>query len=86
MTYFEREALSQGAFTTMDLLFEQASAFGTVGLSAAGTPQLTKASWLVLIPSMYLGRVGPAAFAIGLAMRKAKSTERVHPDGKILVG
>jgi trk system potassium uptake protein TrkH len=86
MTYFEREALSQGAFTAMDLLFEQASAFGTVGLSAAGTPQLTKASWLVLIPSMYLGRVGPAAFAIGLAMRKAKGTERVHPEGKILVG
>ncbi len=86
MTYFEKEALSQGAFTTLDLLFEQASAFGTVGLSALGTPRLSEASWLVLIPSMYLGRVGPASFAIGLAMRKAKKAERVHPEGKILVG
>ena len=86
MTFFEHAALSAGKFSTLDLLFEEASAFGTVGLTAAGTPQLTHASWLVLIPSMYLGRVGPASFAIGLAMRKTRHTERIHPEGKTLVG
>ncbi len=86
MTFFEHAALSAGKFSTLDLLFEEASAFGTVGLTSAGTPQLTQASWMVLIPSMYLGRVGPASFAIGLAMRKAKHTERIHPEGKTLVG
>jgi Trk-type K+ transport system membrane component len=41
---------------------------------------------MVLIPAMYLGRVGPAAFAISLALRSTKKREMVHPEGKILVG
>jgi trk system potassium uptake protein TrkH len=86
MTFVERKALMAGKLSKLDLLFEATSAFATVGLSSAGTPGLHENSWAVLIPAMYLGRVGPASFAIGLAMRKLKKTERIHPEGKTLVG
>ena len=40
------------------LLFEEVSAFGTVGLSTGITPDLSVASKLVLILTMFIGRLG----------------------------
>ena len=42
----------------VQLLFEEVSAFGTVGLSTGITPGLSAASKLVLILTMYIGRLG----------------------------
>ena len=42
----------------VQLLFEEVSAFGTVGLSTGITPDLCTASKLVLIFTMYVGRLG----------------------------
>jgi trk system potassium uptake protein TrkH len=86
LSLVERDALAQGAFTFLDLLFETTSAFGTVGLSAIGTPELSPVSWAILIPVMYLGRIGPASFAISLAMQRSPHKEPVHPEGRTLVG
>ena len=86
LSVIERKSLDAGFFSFLDVMFESSSAFGTVGLSSIGTPNLTGASWAVLIPVMYLGRVGPASFAISLAMQKTGHRELVHPEGKTLVG
>lgn len=86
LTVFEREALNHEKFTTLDLLFEEISAFGTVGLTSAGTPGLHQSSWLVLILSMFIGRVGPASFALALAGRSASGKDKVYPEVKVLVG
>lgn len=86
LSIIERQALDANQFSFLDVLFEASSAFGTVGLSAVGTPNLSPASWSVLIPVMYLGRVGPASFAISLAMHKVTHRELVRPEGKTLVG
>lgn len=86
LTFFERDALARGSFSFLDLLFETTSAFGTVGLSAVGTPALRPVSWAILIPVMYLGRIGPASFAISLAMQRSPHKEPVHPEGRTLVG
>ncbi len=86
MSFIENAALEAGRFSFLDLVFESTSAFATVGLSSANTPTLQPASWTVLIPAIYLGRVGPASFAISLAMQKASKRELVHPEGKTLVG
>ena len=82
----EQTSLAAGRFSFLDLIFEATSAFATVGLSAIGTPNLQPLSWLILIPIMYLGRVGPASFAIGLAMRKLKHAERIRPEGRTMIG
>jgi trk system potassium uptake protein TrkH len=48
------------------LLFESASALGTVGLSTGITAQLTPIGKLILIGLMFAGRLGPLAFGIAL--------------------
>jgi trk system potassium uptake protein TrkH len=47
----------------MQLLFEVVSGFGTVGLSTGITPDLKPASELVIIITMFIGRVGPLTIA-----------------------
>lgn len=86
LSFIERASIEAGRFQFIDLIFEAASAFGTVGLSAAGTASLQPASWALLIPVMFFGRVGPAAFAIILAMKNTEKRDLVHPDGKLMVG
>ena len=45
-------------YSFMQLLFETVSGFGTVGLSTGITPSLSVASKLVIILTMYIGRLG----------------------------
>jgi len=86
LSVVERQALDSNSFSFLDILYESSSAFGTVGLSSLGTPNLKPISHAILIPVMYLGRVGPASFAISLAMQKISKRELVRPEGKTLVG
>lgn len=86
MTFLERSAVAAGRLSILDLFFEVVSAFATVGLSAAGTPDLQPASWAVLIPVMFIGRVGPLSFAVGLALKAGGRKEIVFPTGKTMVG
>ena len=48
----------QPELTLKEVLFEVVSAFGTVGLSLGITPELHPLSKLVIIITMYLGRIG----------------------------
>lgn len=50
----------------IDLLFEEVSAFGTVGLSRGVTGQLASPAKLILVMTMFIGRVGPLALAYAL--------------------
>jgi trk system potassium uptake protein TrkH len=49
--------------TFMQLLFEEISAFATVGLSITPTPKLGSVSRLILMLSMFIGLVGPLTIA-----------------------
>jgi len=71
----------------INVLYEATSAFGTVGLSTGITPHLHSVSKLMLIFTMFLGRVGPLSFAVAIAMREKKKLQNaVFPEGKIMVG
>lgn len=71
----------------INVLYEITSAFGTVGLSTGITPHLQGISKLILIFTMFLGRVGPLSFAVAIAMRENKKLQNaVYPEGKIMVG
>jgi len=69
----------------LSLLFESTSAFGTVGLSTGITPDLTDLGKLILVVTMFVGRVGPLTVALAIAMRKEKITYR-YPEGRLMVG
>ncbi len=79
--------IENGRFPLEDILFETSSAMGTVGVSAIGTPNLTPASRAVLLPMMFLGRVGPLTLAVAVAKRQGgiRSVSK-YPEEKIIIG
>lgn len=70
----------------LDCLFEAASAFATVGLSAGVTPRLEPISKLLLCFTMFVGRVGPVSFGLSIMMRRRGERESVLPEGRMLIG
>ena len=67
-----------------DLAFEVVSAFGTVGLSRGATDELDTVGLVVILFTMFIGRVGPLAVGFLLA---TSSTARVrYPAGQISLG
>ena len=69
----------------VDQLYEAASAFGTVGVSANLTPLLKPASHVVLIVTMFLGRVGPLTLIIALAGFRRPGAY-AYPEERISLG
>jgi len=67
------------------VFFESTSAFGTVGLSTGITPALTTVGKLIIILTMFLGRVGPISLAAALAARERPSHVR-YPEGQLPIG
>lgn len=56
-------------FGLLEIWFEVTSAFGTVGLSMGITPALHPLSKLILVGTMFVGRLGPLTLALALAER-----------------
>ncbi|TAH69428.1 MAG: H(+)-transporting ATPase [Anaerolineaceae bacterium] len=50
-------------YSFIQLLFETVSAFGTVGLSTGITPDLSVVSKVIIILTMFIGRLGPLTMA-----------------------
>lgn len=70
-----------------DILFETSSAIGTVGLTADLTPQLERASQVVIMFLMYVGRIGPMTLALSFAGKQnPKDKLRELPQERIMVG
>ncbi|MGQ9825272.1 MAG: TrkH family potassium uptake protein [Desulfotomaculales bacterium] len=69
----------------LSILFETVSAFGTVGLSMGLTPHLSASGRILIIMTMFCGRLGPLTLAFALARRKKKFPVR-YPEERILIG
>ena len=67
-----------------DVLFEQISAFGTVGLSTGLTDKLTVIGRLWITATMFVGRLGPLTLAMGVL--PAIHTHVKYPEGRIMIG
>ena len=79
--------IENGRFPLEDILFEASSAMGTVGVSAIGTPNLSSASRAILLPMMFLGRVGPLTLAVAVAKRQGGlRTASKYPEERIMIG
>jgi len=67
------------------MLFEITSAFGTVGLSTGVTSTLTTAGKLIIICTMFVGRIGPLTLALAIALKHEK-VSYTYPEEKIMIG
>jgi len=70
----------------LPLLFELISAFGTVGLSMGLTAKLSIISKLIIILTMYIGRVGPLTIMYALSKKKCREGKYKYPEETILIG
>jgi len=78
LAYFEE-------FDFIKLLFEAISAFGTVGLSTGITSSLSFNSKLIIIITMFFGRLGPLSLAISLIINRQPELIQ-YPEDRVMVG
>lgn len=78
LTYTEKADMSS-------ILFETISAFGTVGLSAGLTGDLTPVGRVLITIMMFIGRLGPLTMAFALLVKKKDAKVR-YAEEKILIG
>ena len=79
------ERPDETGFPPSDIIFESVSALGTVGLSTGITERLSGGGKLVVMATMFMGRVG----LFSLVMRTVKErAERMieRPKGEVLIG
>jgi trk system potassium uptake protein TrkH len=62
------------------LMFESISAFATVGLGTGITPDLSTGGKLLIIATMFVGRVGPLTLVFALAQRERRRPIRYAED------
>lgn len=70
----------------IELGFELVSAFGTVGLSRDLTPRLSDISKLLIMITMFVGRVGPLTITLALSKEKNPKGRYIYPKEDILIG
>ena len=76
---------SETGFDFIDLFFESVSAFGTVGLSTGLTSALSSWGHVILIVTMFVGRIGPFTIGIALAQRSERDIYR-YPQERVTIG
>jgi trk system potassium uptake protein TrkH len=78
-------AVGSEPFQFIQILFETVSAFGTVGLSTGITPFLTLAGKLIIIATMFAGRLGPLTLALSLVQGQ-RTTKYRYPQDQVRIG
>ena len=78
--------LSRPGIVLTDALYEVFSAVGTVGVSRGLTPNLDTVGRIIIIISMYLGRIGPISMAIFFTNGNDSASKIRHGEGRFYVG
>jgi Trk-type K+ transport system membrane component len=78
--------MTDAHFGLARLLFEEVSAFCTVGLSTGITSSLSATGKVILMVSMFVGRVGTVTLAFALSKPRKESATYRYPDAQIEVG
>lgn len=73
--------------SAMEVFFESASAFGTVGLSLGITSSLTTFGKIIVAFTMFIGRIGPVTMALAFTLKGSSGRGDVRkPEEKVMVG
>ena len=77
--------LSRNHFNFQEVLFEVASALGTVGLTTGITTQLNDFEKIIIIITMFIGRIGPLSFGVALFLDSKNAGTIRFPEEDIPV-
>lgn len=78
-------SFTQSEFRLIDVIYECASAIGTVGMTAGITSSLCPLSQIIIIVMMYIGRLTSLIFALSFVSSKPKTTTQ-KPLCNVMVG
>jgi trk system potassium uptake protein TrkH len=81
----ESKALEAGDMTLIQMVFEEISAFSTVGLSLGVTKEFSAAGKMILVVSMFIGRLGTLMLLMALS-KQVSSTRYKYPDAHMMIG
>ena len=70
----------------LDIIYETFSASATVGLSRNFTASLNTFGKIIIIITMYFGRVGPISLAVALGSRRENPDVISEPEEEISIG
>jgi len=84
MSTFLLAVVYEGDF--IEILFEVVSAFATCGLSTGITGSLNDAGQLIIIVTMFVGRVGPLTIALALAERLGRPSRIRYAEADLNIG
>ncbi|WP_307393275.1 TrkH family potassium uptake protein [Bacillus horti] len=69
----------------LDILFEATSAFSTTGLSMGLTNELSPIGKIIVMITMFVGRLGPLTLAFALSQKK-RASRIGYPEDHLLIG
>ena len=78
--------MATGDASALDAVYESVSATATVGLSRDLTATLNTFGKLIIIVTMYLGRVGPISLAVALGSKNKSQNVITEPTEDISIG
>jgi len=71
----------------LDIMFQSASALGTTGLAVMDIAGMSDISKLILVLSMFMGRVGPLSLTLAIARKQSLAVNNIrYPEERIMVG
>ena len=71
----------------LDLYYECVSAVGTVGISAIGSSNLVPLARVLIMITMYIGRIGPLTMALLFMNRQNRAKELLrYPEDRVMIG
>ncbi|NCG44584.1 MAG: ATPase [Proteobacteria bacterium] len=79
-------SITDGHLSLEQLAFEEVSAFCTLGWSTGITEELSEMGRIILISSMFIGRIGTVTLAFALTSSKKASTQYSYPKASVQVG
>jgi len=78
-------SITEPGIPFINLMFEEVSAFGTVGLTTGITPLLSDWGRIIIVVSMFVGRIGTITLALALS-KKVFTTKYKYTPVNIMVG
>ena len=80
-------SLLEPEYAFLDLYYECVSAVGTVGISAVGSANLGVVARLLIIITMYIGRIGPLSMALLFTRKQSRARELLrYPEDRVMIG
>jgi len=79
-------SITDGHLSLEQLAFEEVSAFCTLGWSTGITEELSEMGRIILISSMFIGRIGTVTLAFALTRGKKASAKYSYPKASVQVG